>query len=313
MGRKPRQDFDYAFHNVMNRAAAKRLIFTSSTHRIVFFEVLRHVVVATGIQVHAYCLMGNHYHLLVRTPKQNLSIAMQLLSSMFTRRFNRSKKIDGSLFRGRFKSKIVGHDEYLRQLFRYIHRNPVAAGLVRTPEQYKWSSYRFYKAIAQKPEWLTFDELPNYFSGTDWQSFVEIENQTKIDALSLETLFKPQHQKAQNSLTPSQCLNKPLVENSHYLLRPSLDDVINQVLAQYQTGREVLLISSRTVKNIPRDVCMFLAREEVCMRISDIAQTFKIRKAAASSAVSRIRSRIELDAQFRQSIAHLSSRIRSYR
>ena len=314
MGRKHRQDFDYAFHHVMNRAGARRLIFAAAAHRNVFFEVLQHVVATDEIQVHAYCLMSNHYHLLVRTPKQNLSAAMQRLSSMFTRSFNRIKHIDGSLFRGRFKSIIVGHDDYLRQLFRYIHRNPVAAGMVKTPQEYKWSSYRSYKARAQKPEWLTIDELPNYFSGADWQTFVEGEHQTKIDALSIEALFKPQRQKEpKSSLMPNQCLNRPLVERSHYLVLASLEDVINEVMVHYQIGREALLSCRRSVKNMPRDVCMFLAREEAYMRILDIANAFEIRKAAASSAVSRVKHQMELDAQFNQSIANITSRIRSCR
>ena len=119
MGRGHRRDFDYAFHHVMNRAGARRFIFSGGKHRKVFLEALQYAVRIDGIQIHAYCLMGNHYHLLVRTPKQNLSEAMQRLGSMFTRSFNRIEKIDGPLFRGRFKSLIIGHDDYLRQLCRY--------------------------------------------------------------------------------------------------------------------------------------------------------------------------------------------------
>src|SRR3990172_7038464 len=165
MGREHRRDFDYAFHHVMNRAGARRFIFTGVKQRNMFLDALQHVVHIDDVQIHAYCLMGNHYHLLVRTPKRNLSEAMQRLGIMFTRSFNRTEKVDGPLFRGRFKSVIVGHDDYLRQLCRYIHRNPVEAGIARVPQEYEWSSYRFYAGLAPKPQWLTVDELPRFFSG----------------------------------------------------------------------------------------------------------------------------------------------------
>lgn len=75
MGRKHRSDFEYAYHHVFNRASARKMIFEAQVHRYVFLETLKHVVMNTHIQVHAFCLMGNHYHLLLRTPRANLSQA----------------------------------------------------------------------------------------------------------------------------------------------------------------------------------------------------------------------------------------------
>ena len=151
MGRQHRRDFNYAFHHVMNRAGARRWVFSCAEHRNAFIKTLEHVVRMDEIQIHAYCLMGNHYHLLVRTPLGNLSQAMHRMGSMFTKRVNKIEKLDGPLFRSRFKSIIVGHDDYLRQLCRYIHRNPVAAGIVKSPQEYKWSSYRAYQ---RRTRWL---------------------------------------------------------------------------------------------------------------------------------------------------------------
>ena len=311
-GRGLRRDFKYAFHHVMNRAGAKRLIFFNDQHRIQFLKVLQHVVSMDEIEIHAFCLMSNHYHLLVCTPKQNLSASMQRLSSMFTRRFNRAEKIDGPLFRGRFKSIIVGHDDYLRQLCRYIHRNPVAANIVKTPQEYEWSSYRFYAGIAARPKWLTIEELPKYFpstkQGPDFWTFIETETPVE-DIFGEATLFKLKQEESKYILMPSQCLSAPIVDQSYYLAPASLTDVIEEVIAHCQLGRDAL--SCRvTVKNTPRDICMYLAREEACLRILDIANAFNIRKAAASMAIARVKHLMEIDAILKQLVIDLKTRIR---
>jgi hypothetical protein len=98
--------------------------------------------------------MGNHYHLLVETPLANLSRAMRHLNGVYTQRYNREVKSDGPLFRGRYKAILVDVDAYLLNVCRYIHRNPIEAGLVRKAEKYPWSSYRAYIGKIRSPSWL---------------------------------------------------------------------------------------------------------------------------------------------------------------
>ena len=94
-----------------------------------------------ALRISAFCLMPNHYHLLVQTPDANLSRCMRHINGVYTQRFNGAHSIDGQLFKGRYKAIVVAEGDYLLQLVRYIHRNPVRAGIVGNPADYKWSSH----------------------------------------------------------------------------------------------------------------------------------------------------------------------------
>ena len=109
-----------------------------------------------GCIIHCYCLMGNHYHLLLETPNANLSRIMRHINGVYTQFYNRLKQTDGSLFRGRFKSILVDKDAYILQLSRYIHRNPIGMKnpLVSKLEDYKWSSYRAFIGKEKDVNWL---------------------------------------------------------------------------------------------------------------------------------------------------------------
>ena len=106
-----------------------------------FLEILAHVIDRYGWIYYAYCLMSNHYHLLIETPGANLSRGMQLLNGIYTQRFNHKLKRVGHFFQGRFKSILVEKESHLLELARYVVLNPVRAKIVRHPRQYRWSSY----------------------------------------------------------------------------------------------------------------------------------------------------------------------------
>lgn len=136
MTRALRVEYPGAWYHVMNRGAARQNVFHKLKDFNSLLELIEEVVMRYGIEVHAYCLMSNHYHLLIRTLVTNLSRAMRHLNGLYTQRYNRSRQIDGPLFRGRFKSILVDADCYLLQLSRYIHLNPVVAMITQKPEEY---------------------------------------------------------------------------------------------------------------------------------------------------------------------------------
>lgn len=126
--------------------------------------------------------MGNHYHMCLRTPEGNLSRVMRHLDGLYTQRFSRRHQRDGALFRGRYKAIVVDTDNYLAQVVRYIHLNPLGAGLVREPESYAWSSHRFYLRRNQVPEWLRLDEVMSEFrSIAQFHEFVLEGNDSALE------------------------------------------------------------------------------------------------------------------------------------
>jgi putative transposase len=120
-------------------------------------EVLEEVVQRFNWTVHAYCLMSNHYHLLVETPDANLSQGMRQLNGVYTQRFNRHHRRVGHVFQGRYKGIIVQKDTYLLELARYIVLNPVRARMVRSANEWRWSSYRATAGFSEAPAWLAID------------------------------------------------------------------------------------------------------------------------------------------------------------
>ncbi len=131
-----------------------------------FLATLAWVVERFGWVCHAYCLMDNHFHLLVETPAANLSRGMRQLNGVYTQRFNRRHRKVGHLFKGRFKAILVERDRYLLELARYIVLNPVRARRVKSPKNYPWSSYRPTLGLALVPSGLTTDWVLGQFAKT---------------------------------------------------------------------------------------------------------------------------------------------------
>jgi putative transposase len=154
MPRPLRIEFANAWYHVMNRGANRQEIFKSNSDRNLFLSILSEISDRFNIEIHAFCLMGNHYHLLVKTPHGNLSRAMRHLDGVYTQRYNRLMHRDGPLFRGRYKAILVDSDQYLLQVSRYIHLNPVVAELCENPADYKWSSFRAYVNPELSISWL---------------------------------------------------------------------------------------------------------------------------------------------------------------
>ena len=165
MARKLRVQYPGAIYHVMNRGDRREAIFKDDTDRNRFLATLAEVCVKTGWRVHAYCLMPNHFHLVVETPQANLVAGMKWFLGTYTSRFNRRHKLVGHLFSGRYKALIVdgSGDGYLRTVCDYVHLNPVR-GKRLTDEQalsdYVWSSYPAYlQTPAKRPVWLRVDRL----------------------------------------------------------------------------------------------------------------------------------------------------------
>ena len=154
MARPLRIEYANAWYHILNRGRRGELIFADTYDYIGFIDLLIDTSEQWNLSVAAYCLMPNHYHLLVQTPDANISRCMRHIDGVYTQRFNRRHECDGPLFRGRYKSILVEADSYLLTLIRYIHRNPLKAGLTDKLDHYQWSSHRGYLSKAEKWNWL---------------------------------------------------------------------------------------------------------------------------------------------------------------
>ena len=165
MARKLRLQYPGAIYHVMSRGDRREDIFQSDKDRELFLETLDQACEKTDWQVHAWCLMSNHFHLVIETPRANLVEGMKWLLGIYTMRYNRRQKEFGHLFSGRYKALMVdgSGNGYLKTACDYVHLNPVRAKLLGAEEpleQFRWSSYRWYLAApSRRPVWLRVDRL----------------------------------------------------------------------------------------------------------------------------------------------------------
>ena len=164
MARPLRIEYSGAVYHVTSRGDARRKIFIDDTDRQQFLTILDSTIRKYNWLCHAYCLMNNHYHLLIETLDANLSLGMRQLNGVYTQFFNRHHKRPGHVFQGRFKAILVDKESHLLELCRYVVLNPVRVRRVEQPEAWQWSSYAATGGHRRSPEFLTTDWILGVFS-----------------------------------------------------------------------------------------------------------------------------------------------------
>jgi REP element-mobilizing transposase RayT len=173
MPRPPRIDFEGALHHVFDRGNRRQVICEDSLDYHLFLSLIERAVRRFEWLVHAYCVMPNHYHLLIETPNGGLSRGMQLVNGRYAQAFNSGRRLDGHLFQGRFGSRLVESEAHAIWVNRYIARNPVEARLVESPGAWAWSSYGALRRDGP-PAWLAHDAVLRLF-GEGEKAAVEYE------------------------------------------------------------------------------------------------------------------------------------------
>ena len=260
MARPLRIEFPGAVYHITSRGNARQDIFTDDDDRTDFLERLSATVEHFHWICHAYCLMTNHYHLLIETPDGNLSAGMRQLNGTYTQAFNRKHRQVGHLFQGRFKSILVEKESHLLTLSRYIVRNPVAARMVTSAGHYAWSSYRATAGEIASPDFLSIDWLLSQFgddpqtAGDQYARFVNGE--------------EPEEKSPWESVTSGICLGSdPYVEGLSEHVKGRNDKAIFPKSQQYlgRPSLQSLLDSARNRKE----------REEAAFRASRLGYTQK--------------------------------------
>jgi REP element-mobilizing transposase RayT len=185
MARQWRITFPGAFYHIMSRGNERQDIFRCDDDRKMFLDLIGDFSERFEIDVFAYVLMDNHFHLLLRTREANLPKAMQWLGTTYTRKFNNRHDRSGHLFQGRYKSILVENDQYMLHLSCYIHRNPLRAGIISRLADYRWSSYPSYGYARKTPKWLDTSLILNLM--TNSRTDPHLEYREKVQQYSDET------------------------------------------------------------------------------------------------------------------------------
>ena len=283
MPRPQRIEYPDAYYHVMNRGRGRQSIFHNEAYYQAFLETIKEANSRFGMEVHAYCLMGNHYHLIIKTPLGNLSRCMRHVNGVYTQRYNRLKNTDGPLFRGRFKAVLVESDAYLLQLTRYIHRNPIdmKRPLVAELVTYPWSSYPAYLNKSPAPLWLnrefSYQLLGKKNRYQAYQRFVEQGVDEEILAFYGKGNLKPvlgSDEFIENVLSEIE-LNRPYFNELQDRL-PAISTIVTAVAQQMKVEEKSIYASARGRRsaNPPRWMALFLSREVGKHSLNDICQAF---------------------------------------
>jgi len=294
MSRPLRIQYPGAWYHVMNRGRRGESVFLDKQDYSMFVELLKEVVDMYKVRVAAYCLISNHYHLLIQTPGGDLARCMRHLNGIYTQRFNRAHHCDGQLFRGRYKSILVDADSYLLELVRYIHRNPLEAGLVKELNKYAWSSHKGYLSNAKRWDWLHKSFILSLFGRerrvglNTYKKFVLMETPEEINRIFSKSKFP-------SMLGSESFINKVKEKFFHVKrhdeipqsrrLAPDAEKIKKEICKAYGIEESSLLSSRRGVLNEPRNVAIFLVRHLRGEKLEEIGRQFDISKYSSVSSV----------------------------
>lgn len=194
MTRPLRIEFPGALYHVTARGDRRKAIFFDDNDRRRWLDILGLTCARFNFVVHAYCQMGNHYHLMLETVEGNLSQGMRQLNAFYSQEFNKQHSFVGHVFQGRYKAILVQKEAYLLELARYVVLNPVRAGFVDDPKDWKWSSYHFTMGHCDAPAWLNTTWLLSHFGATR-QLATDAYRQFMLEGVGMESPLKDtQHQ-----------------------------------------------------------------------------------------------------------------------
>jgi REP element-mobilizing transposase RayT len=321
MTRPLRVEYPDAYYHVINRGNSKEKIYLNDRDKEKFLEYLEKAAERFSVIFHGYCLMSNHYHLLVQTPDSNLSRAMQWINVSYATYFNRKRDRHGHLFQGRFKAILIDADEYLKHLSRYIHLNPVRAKMVSSPSEYQWSSYSAFIGKQKPPQFLETDWLLSTFGKNkkqarqSYRDFVE-----KVDPKSLEN---PSDQVCEGFLLGDSNFLKWVKEtflsdredqkeiSQLKKLKPriAVEDVVLSVADQFECSTEQITAKGRK-NNKAREVAIYLARDMCGLSCKQLGLYFGgVSGALITMMHKRIGEEVSQNRRFRRRIDTIKKRI----
>jgi len=310
MARPYRLEAENTLYHLTNRGDGRKKIYKSENDYEKFLEYVLQAKKRYKFRLYAYVLMRNHYHLLVETLQANLSRIMHFINSSYTTYYNVKHKKSGHLFQGRYKSIIVDKDSYFHELSRYIHLNPVKVGIVKLPEEYKWSSYKAYIG-KEENKYIDKEEIKAITElwGRRYRNFV----MKSID--EKRSPFKEVY--GGILLGSTRFIKEKLkelkgqIEGKHVSYKGELKGYIEKEeileLIKKEYGREVEDLRGRNRRDRVRKIAIYLMRELTGLTNRDIGTVFNMKHSAVSKAALGLEREMAEDAGLKREVARLVS------
>lgn len=318
MARPLRIEYPDATYHVSNFALDNQRAFPSAKYFEAFLEGLAETCARLNVEVHAFCLLRDQYHLVIKTPEGNLSRFMRQVDGLYTQNYQRMKNSDGSLFRGRYKAVLVQADKYLLPLSRYIH------SLVRAADRntYKYSSYTYFTRKAKPPEWFNRDDTLRQLKsaaakrplaykkyvgeGVD-EEMAHFYGKKNLSSIMGDEKFRKSAQR-KRSATAARGVSR----GANAKWRPSCRQIIKEVARQFKVSESSIYNAARGPgsKNVPRWVAMYLCQELSAVTLQSIAKLFKLKRyGTVSTTVGKLKKEFEEDPKLLATTERLAKKL----
>ncbi len=336
MSRPLRVEYNMACYHIINRGNHREVVFKEDSDCVLFLEKLIEFSELYDVAIHSYCLMPNHFHLQIQTHHANLSKFMQSFLTSFTINMNRKYHKSGHLFQGRFKAQIVESDLYKNKLSRYIHLNPVKikgyekllSSTVRSRlSEYKWSSYRSYLGLKNKPKWLDRSFVLRSWGKTaaekmyNYQKYVEqgirTDNANDVRALLGGSIMGTEKFKEDiiikhlhHDVTDIDSREQPILATINTF---TFDDILEAVCVFYKI-KDIKMITVRKGGNSEaRKMAMFLSGKH-CRRketLTSLAEQFGVKVSGFNMAMDKFKSKMKNNISTEENLGNIEILIKS--
>ena len=276
MSRPLRLEFSGALYHITSRGDNRKAIYFEETDFELFLSVLNDVCEQYNWVIHSYCLMTNHYHLLIETPDANLSKGIRQLNGVFSQKINKKHRRVGHLFQGRYKSILIDKDAYLLELCRYIVLNPVRAKMVDSPSQWIWSNWHYMVGNITSPPWLATDSILSLFSHNRKDAIKEY----------CEFVFSGEGISIWENLRHQVFLGNDEFVEKYQSLQDELNGDLKEIPLK-QRRKPALTLLQYQQQSSSRDEAIFLSYQSGAYTLKDIGEHFKLHYSRVSRIIAK--------------------------
>lgn len=304
MARPLRIEYPDAFYHVSNSSMEGQRLFPSARYYEIFVNALEETCQRLNVQVHAYILLRDQYHLLVKTPEANLSRFMRQIDGLYTQHYHRLRKSSGSLFRGRYKAVLLQPETTLLPVSRYIHLQVRKQDL----DKYQWSSYPAYSNATKAPAWLVRDEVLAQLDSPATRRFqryvayvaegLDADTARFYGKKNLSSIMGDEKFRKAAAARRTATQPRGVSRGVHAKWRPGCKDIVTEVANHFKVTEDSIYKAARGPgsKNVPRWVAMYLCQELSGQTLQTIAKLFGLKRyGTVSTTVGKLKKEFEVD------------------